>query len=265
MLRRPKTAITLPPRRNQLYPVELTHAERTFYNDIRTQALVKIDEAMHEDVTGRARTNIYANALQKIETLRLVCDLGLHYHTRRVTAGTSTVRDQDRKGKRKADLDQGYSSSEEEAWATSAQYVFNSQRGVGPMECIQCGLALELTEAALVDEGHGLLTRCLKFICADCTKKLHSVSSLPIATTLASPSPLRFPATREVKCGHQPACPVASISTNDDAWEDMANVSGMATDGSPNYLETDELINQLPSKVEMLLADLRAQPPGTKW
>lgn len=261
ILRRPKTAIALPPRRDLLYPVDLARAERTFYDAIRAQALVKIDEAMQEDVTGRARASIYASALQKIESLRLVCDLGLHYHTRAIT-GTATRRDEERKGKKRANIKHSYPTSEEKSWADGAQYVFNSQRNIGPMECMQCGLTLELTEAILADEGHALLTRCLKYICTDCTKKLRSMaSSISTSASALSSLPLAQSILR-VACGHQPACPVASVSTDGDIWEEMP---GPATDAVPKQLDPAGEEIRLPSKVERLLADLRAQPPGAKW
>lgn len=77
VLRRPKTAIELPPRHDLEYPIDLTPAERKHYDAIHSQALSYCEEAMCGDVTYITRMCSYANALDKIDYLRHVCDLGL--------------------------------------------------------------------------------------------------------------------------------------------------------------------------------------------
>ncbi|KAE8445744.1 hypothetical protein EG329_012923 [Mollisiaceae sp. DMI_Dod_QoI] len=59
MLRRAKGTINLPPRRDCLLPVQLTHEERAVYNELREQTISKIDEALHKD-SGTSRDRGYA-------------------------------------------------------------------------------------------------------------------------------------------------------------------------------------------------------------
>lgn len=247
ILRRPKTTINLPTRRDRLWPIDLAPAERALYNTIHAQALAKIDEATHKD-SESSRAGVYANALQKIESLRLVCDLGLHYHTRAAaTNGGDGGKTNGGGGGGGGDC------SEQEKWNRNAQNVFNTQRDLGPIACQQCLTTLELTETLLVDDSLALLSRCLKFTCSDCARKLRPPSS-------SSSAPKKTP---RLVCGHQPPCPTAWVSTSSAIWEETPDALGLdigtAMSGSP-----DEDF-RLPSKIEALLADLRTLPPDTKW
>ncbi|CAK7222539.1 hypothetical protein SEUCBS140593_004933 [Sporothrix eucalyptigena] len=226
ILRRPKTAIRLPARHDLLYPIDLAPAERALYDAIHAQALVKIDEAIHTD-TESSRAGVYANVLQKIESLRLVCDLGLHY-----TRGGNA-----KNGDIKPDSDQ-----EQCEWACNAQNVFNMQRNLGPVVCRQCSSTLELTEVLFVGDSLAMFSRCLKFTCSECAKKLPSSS-------------------QKMACGHQPSCPVAPVSTSSAVWEEAPHAFGLATGTLPGSADEDI---RLPSKIEALLDDLRTLPPGTK-
>lgn len=198
ILRRPKAIIDLPKQHNLLYPVNLYPAERDLYNQIREQALVRIEEALCGD-SDQARARVYINALQKIESLRLVCDLGLQYYAR------------DTASNKRAHA-QAFSVTDQ--WTREAQDVFNAHRNMKSVACVQCLSTLELMAN---DAGPGqfpstpaLFSQCLQFVCADCVKKTRQVGGY-------------------LACGHHPPCPAAPVSTSNAVLEealDLAAPSG---------------------------------------
>ncbi|KAK4071004.1 uncharacterized protein Triagg1_6371 [Trichoderma aggressivum f. europaeum] len=125
LLRRPKATIHLPQRRDMRCPVDFSREERALYDEIREQAVSKIEEVL-QNSSEVSRTGGYANVLQRVESLRLICDLGLYYHSRHQNLQ--------------------HLMAEATDWASVAQETFNVQRGMGPMVCAQCSSTLELTE-----------------------------------------------------------------------------------------------------------------------
>ena len=220
LLRRAKGTINLPRRRDTQCPVDFTREERAIYDKMQQQAITRIDEALHKD-SETSRTGIYVNVLQQIESLRLFCNLGLHYHTRHDK------------------FPQSY--PETDNWASVAQQTFNVQQEMGPIICLQCSSALEMTEALLDNSTATLHTplfsRCLKFLCGDCTRKLDR-------------------AGRIAACGHSPSCPMAPVSTSSSVLEEISDLI------SP---QVKPLLIGLPSKVEALVSDLKTLSPDVKW
>ncbi|KAJ4203090.1 hypothetical protein NW759_015198 [Fusarium solani] len=183
LLRRPKGTINLPTRRDMQCPVNFSTEERALYDKLRQKAIMSIDEALKRDL-DHSRTGMYANVLQQIESLRLVCNLGLHYHTRHDKVPQASL--------------------EGDSWANAAQRTFNFQREMGPLVCIQCRSTLEITETLFEDptipQQSAQFASCSRFVCADCTQKI-------------------FQARRVVECGHNPSCSMAAVSTNNSALE----------------------------------------------
>ncbi|KAJ4322697.1 hypothetical protein N0V84_004722 [Fusarium piperis] len=183
LLRRPKGTINLPARRDMQCPVNFSTEERALYDKLRQKAIMSIDEALKRDLE-HSRTGMYVNVLQQIESLRLVCNLGLHYHTRHNKASQASLEDGD--------------------WANAAQRAFNVQREMGPLVCSQCRSTLEITETLFEDptipQQSAQFSSCLRFVCADCTQK-------------------SFQARRPAECGHSPSCSMAAVSTNSSALE----------------------------------------------
>ncbi|PSN67187.1 hypothetical protein BS50DRAFT_573926 [Corynespora cassiicola Philippines] len=216
VLRRAKKTIDLPARRDTECPVDFSKAERKLYNDIREQTIAKIDDALlsHSEM---AMSGAYVNFLQQIESMRLVCNLGLHYHTRH-------------------DKPTAQEASE---WETIAQQTFNIQRNMENITCSQCSSALDLTENLLEEtlmQDSPQFSRCLKFSCADCSRKLRL-------------------ANQKMVCGHPSRCPVAHISISNSAYEEtLSDVS--------RHEKTEAL--SLPSKVDVLISDLKSQPLDVK-
>ncbi|KAH6867419.1 SNF2 family N-terminal domain-containing protein [Thelonectria olida] len=220
LLRRAKGTIRLPPRRDLQCPVEFTRAERAMYDEILHQAVTRIDEALHQD-SELTRSGVYVNVLQQIESLRLFCNLGLHYHTRH-------------------DKPMVQSSPEACDWGNVAQHTFNARREMGPIVCLQCSSAVDLTETLLDDlttMQSPQFSRCMKLTCSECSYKL-SRAAWPM------------------ECGHNPPCPTAPVSLSSAAFE---GASGEVA--SPMLAQSIGL----PSKVEALVADIKTLPPDVKW
>ncbi|KAI0861247.1 SNF2 family N-terminal domain-containing protein [Xylaria cubensis] len=179
ILRRSRGTINLPPRKDLLCPVDFLPDERESYEALKQQAILSIDEAVsgqHE----RLRPGVYANALQRIESLRIFCDLGLQYHARHEAPG-------------------------DDNWSIIAQRTFNSKRGIDPIFCLHCSLSLDFIES-LLDEPDFInsepqFSSCMKFFCRDCIRKLNQDN-------------------RIADCGHKPTCAVASVSTSGEVFEE---------------------------------------------
>lgn len=188
LLRRPKSTINLPPRRDMVYEVDFTPEEKVVYEQLRQQTITKIDEALGNQL-GPSKSRIYVNVLQQIESLRLFSNLGLHYHSRHDK--------------------QPLQSSEPEDWARIAQRTFNSQRDMTSVTCLQCSSALGLTDALLDDAtpstASAQFTSCLRYICHDCVDKINQ-GGYPI------------------ECGHSPPCFSSAVSTSTIALEEVGNL-----------------------------------------
>ncbi|KAF0315663.1 WD domain-containing protein [Colletotrichum asianum] len=187
LLRRPKSTINLPPRRDLVHTVEFTPQERLVYEGIRQQTIAQINEALGDN-TGTHKSRCYVNVLQQIESLRLFCNLGLYYESRH-----------DRGASKRVEADE---------WSKTAQTTFNSQRGMSSITCLHCTSALGLTETLLDDANSGTGTAqyssCLKFTCNECVDKIvHSGGAL--------------------SCGHTPPCQTAPVSTSGSALEETGS------------------------------------------
>ncbi|PVH94734.1 hypothetical protein DM02DRAFT_721125 [Periconia macrospinosa] len=186
VLRRAKKTINLPPRRDVKCPVEFHKAERELYESIRHQAILKIDDVLQQEMEF-SRSRAYVNCLQQIESMRLVCNLGLRYHTRH----------------------DNVASKVSEGWAVTAQKVFNSHRNMHTIVCSQCSLSLDMAESLMDDaiyQDSPLFTRCLKYACSECSHKLRLTGF-------------------EMACDHTPRCPVAPVSISTSAMEETFNQS----------------------------------------
>ncbi|KAI0543265.1 SNF2 family N-terminal domain-containing protein [Xylaria digitata] len=206
LLRRSKEAIDLPQKRDLLCPVDFSPDERVAYENLRQQAIRSIDEAVYGH-HGNSGQNNHANALQKIESLRLFSDLGLQYHARH-----EPHTDQD--------------------WPRIAQQAFNSRRAIEPLICMDCSLSLDFAES-LLDEPTALVSKpqfssCMKFVCSECTRTLNR-------------------GNRTLDCGHKPACPFASVSTGGDAFEEIPDSLSLPLSPTRLSSKVEALITDLKS------------------
>ncbi|RSL55363.1 hypothetical protein CEP54_009421 [Fusarium duplospermum] len=217
LLRRPKATINLPARQDLQCPVNFSTEERALYDNLRQKAIMSIDQALKKDLE-HSRNGMYVNVLQQIESLRLVCNLGLHYHLRHEKAPQTSL--------------------EGDSWASTAQRTFNVQREMEAPVCIQCSSTLEITETLLEDpsipQQSAQFFSCLRFICTDCTQKIAQ-------------------SRHAAKCGHNPRCSMAFVSTNSSALE-----------SSLEEAQTKTNAMGLSSKVEALITNMRTLPRNDK-
>ncbi|UZP43118.1 hypothetical protein NXS19_010934 [Fusarium pseudograminearum] len=180
LLRRDKGTVSLPPRKDMQCPVDFSPEERALYDNLRQNTIVSIDKASKYG-SDSIKPGSYANVLQQIESLRLVCNIGLHYHTRH----DKVIR----------------SIPEADAWAKIAQTTFNMEREMALIICLRCSSASDITET--ISDGpattsqNPLFFSCLRFICAECTQS----------------------SGQNIECGHNPRCAVAQVSTSGQSLE----------------------------------------------
>jgi SNF2 family DNA or RNA helicase len=225
LLRRDKGTVRLPPRRDLQCPVDFRPEERALYNKLRQQAIISIDEVLKRD-SDSSKSGAYVNVLQQIESLRLVCNLGLHYSSRHTkTSQTLQVDD----------------------WLSLAQSTFNMQHDMGPIVCLQCSSTLNITEPLLDDPTttvqNPFFFSCLRFICTDCAQKCK----------------------KAVICGHKPCCAVAHVSASGHEVESsLPGVQAQTDKGLPSKVEaliTD--IKALPPSEKWYIIALSYRP--TNW
>ncbi|KAK1978315.1 SNF2 family N-terminal domain-containing protein [Colletotrichum cereale] len=141
-LRRPKTAIHLPTRRDLQYPLEFRPEERSFYQEFKAKAMEEIENALMEESTSTAT----ASVLKYIDALRTICNLGTKYRE------TSKARRND--------------------WGEIAQNTFDVQRELGLLYCSACDTRLLETEDAVEETNFPqYFFRCLCFICSECSER----------------------------------------------------------------------------------------------
>ncbi|SCV57371.1 related to global transactivator [Fusarium fujikuroi] len=210
LLRRPKDVIQLPPIHNLQLQVEFTTAERQLYEDVRLQVLSQLNDSAPASFKS-LQPNFFINILQKIEAMRMICNLGLHYHMRHEKPSFQGSVDD---------------------WQSEAQKAFNLRREEGVVQCQLCGLSLEEMES-LVDEGVQVgkpwFSRCLAFLCPVCSQS---------------------ETNRENFCPHKPTCCIAAVTTGTSFSELSTSIPSVS--------------HEIPSKVAMLLCDLKRQSPQTK-
>lgn len=223
LLRRPKATIDLPPREDSHLLVELDPPERQLYDEIRMQTVNQIEQAIQMRESFGKMSN-YTNVLQRIEALRMVCNLGLYYHSR----------------KRILDSYQPQTDSHTVTWEEMAQRTFDMCRGMDAIQCRVCTYPVDARDPDIENVGaaESLFSRCWEFTCSFCA------GSVPNIRGCSS---------------HTPSCPVATVSTREAGLGELSNSA------SARVWEVAAASPALPTKVSMLVQDLRAQHPDTKW
>jgi len=249
ILRRTNSAIGLPPRQDLQCLVEFTAAERSLYDAIRNQVVTTLD-ALLVDTGDSPKPGqppcTYANILQQINAMRMVCNLGVLYHDRHrmplaPASGVSEPTTSSLLLRRRE-----FEEEDSTTWQHHAQQIFNIQQEMGGLQCRYCATRIDVADNPFNDSdssgtrsqgqaGQAWLSRCLQFVCSDCaTSQDWSSQQL---------------------CEHNPACPFALVSQSPASLEGSLAVSEVQPCQSPM---------ELPSKVAKLVVLLRQLPPGTK-
>jgi SNF2 family DNA or RNA helicase len=224
ILRRPKTTINLPKRKDVRCPVNFTPDERMLYEHVKHQAIVHLAEASVNSGLGETSKSVaFVNVIQQINTLRIICNLGLHYGSRHDSKAPEYQ----------------INSSEAVDWTNIAQQAFNFQCEITSITCQRCKSSLDITERFFSGSGNQavetpLFSQCLMFICSDCLQRSHD---------------------DYLSCGHEPPHPFAPVSLNASVLEESVLTAANSAVGSYTWL---------PSKVTSLLTQLKAQPPDVK-
>jgi len=179
MLRRPKNTINLPLRQDMVHSLLFSREEREVCEAVRAQTIGLIEQ----DLTlGVPSSGSYSNALERINQLRKICNLGVSSTYPTPPQSTPSTPDSNQN------------------WTVKiAQDTLNNLITVGEASCSSCFIELGMagTEAQLVakDLSQPLLSQCLYLWCGRCS-------------AAAQTNGLRY-----VDCGHQPACPFTLVST----------------------------------------------------
>ncbi|KAK4441885.1 SNF2 family N-terminal domain-containing protein [Podospora aff. communis PSN243] len=173
ILRRPKTVIELPPRVDLKCSVDFTAQERKVYEHLKNNTIAQIEEACG-DGEKKGAASSYINVIQRINAMRMMCNVGLHYDTRRELSSSNM---------------NGPAN-----WAEQAQAVFDSEREMDRVDCANCHAKCDLAAAIATPEARvkPLFTQCLRFFCSDCVQEYNRRQ-------------------KTVTCGHSPPDPVAPV------------------------------------------------------
>lgn len=229
ILRRPAATIQLPARRDLLYPVEFSPAERALYQDIRAKTIERLDELLYADNADGVRSSSYVNALQQIEAMRMICNLGLYYRSRHnKEVHVSHI-----------------SQPADTTWnSTVAQRALNLQLGMDPVCCKECKATLDETVSLLGDTSGTervkppLFSECMRFVCSECVSKRRGAPPI---------------------CDHSPVCSFAPVSLSAITAEESLEPSGTSLDGNKPMS-----LLEMPSKVKSLISQLKTLSYDTK-
>lgn len=189
LLRRPRKTVSLPPRKDLLCPIDFNPRERAFYDEIRDGVIAQLDEVMISapDVTdGRP----YMNALQRLEAMRMVCDLGVYYQHRHQVSDA---------------LHQSMDSVE---WEQVAQQSFARYCEIAPVHCHGCNTDVHALDFESSDAGAMYFAQCLRFYCSNCAKSVLMVGDA-------------------IKCDHDIWCPIARVSLDSIADDSFPLAKGI--------------------------------------
>ncbi|XTI84482.1 putative hydrolase [Cenococcum geophilum] len=176
LLRRSKSTIQLPRRHDTVCYFEFSPEESSIYEEAKTRAVRALDEALS---SGSEASGSYLNVLQQINSLRMICNLGVYYRPSTENSCSASPANQE--------------------WTSQlAQRYFNSLLAFGNTSCYACSIDLETSEyifsaAGRKPERQAHLSRCLRLFCPACLDK---------GAGTAVPVPY---------CGHSPPCSISPV------------------------------------------------------
>jgi hypothetical protein len=158
-------------------PLNSHTEERRLYEEYRNRALRIVSEALNP----RSKSEMYLNALQQINSLRMICKLGPCF------SGSMTK-------------SRSQSPSSQERSEQLAQQYFNAMAAVGDIVCSQCGSNIGVSSLVSTKDDTPLrISRCQKVSCSNCSIRTSEYSG------------------SSIDCGHVPVCDTYPVALADDA------------------------------------------------
>ncbi|KAK4221968.1 SNF2 family N-terminal domain-containing protein [Podospora fimiseda] len=191
MLCRSSEAITLPPRTDRRVTLQLETTERQQYDRAKEQAIRRLDDAFFCE---NAKLG-YINALSKINTLRLICNLS--------EINSKIV---DRAERPNQECQDAFAHSN--AWdLQTATAMLHEMPLLGlPYTCTNCKSSIEGLQAEKLQSV--LLTQCLLLWCSGCDKEASSLEATVTYCTCPSPCPhVRLPFSSVINTESSPPPP----------------------------------------------------------
>ncbi|PVH83787.1 hypothetical protein DL98DRAFT_412175, partial [Cadophora sp. DSE1049] len=178
-LRRSKSVVELPARVDLVRRLDFTEAELEQYCEAEISIARTLDDAIR---TGSYGSNVYANALQRINQLRMICNLGTLVNFSKQDKNKYLTQDH---------------------WNDcTAQTYLDGLITVGAAKCAECGVDLESSSQQAGEESpqksaEGRLFECLLLFCSQCYQKRDKKRS-----------------SQCYSCGKPTPCPSAIVSTS---------------------------------------------------
>ncbi|KAL5313043.1 hypothetical protein ACEPPN_019470 [Leptodophora sp. 'Broadleaf-Isolate-01'] len=222
LLRRPKEIINLLPRRDLQCVVEFNVNERALYDEIKSQTMANFKETTPEG-TDRSSSTTFVNIIQQINSLRMICNLGLQYHSRY----DSTAAEVGAQGQTK--------------WADVSQQAFDFQFGTGSIICHFCSSSLDVTETLLGEpenQTQPRFSQCLRFICSECTQRFYK-----------GPKP--------ISCGHSTSHPTAPVSVSHTDLEEAIIPMPIMDDYQTSLIGLPSKVTSLVTQIQAQPADVK--------
>lgn len=224
ILRRPKTVIELPPRTDLKISVEFSPQERELYEKLKHQTIARIEEAFRDGDSGGPASNSYISVMQRINALRMICDLGVNYDSRHHLADTEDT------------------TPEVGDWGLVAQETFNLHREVTSMACSICASPCDTATTTFMPGSEPsyqpYFAKCRSYICGDCAQR-------------------RVRQRQPVVCPHTSSHSIAPVSLSWTALEEINVPTITGVFGSTGA-------HRLSSKVAALVAQLKSLPADVK-
>ena len=189
MLRRSMHHIKLPERKDLRYQLDFDADEREIYNAAKDKAIQCIEDSLQ----SRPGQGGYRNALNKIETMRQICNFGRFQHI--------DMADEEK-------LEYVAESQWSEDTASLALQQFPSL-GLSTV-CRGCGSSLDSGSVASDRPVEAFLSKCLRLMCCNCYK------------------PHTFQLRYRQLCACRERCPVSKIQLEQPI---IATTAGISCDG----------------------------------
>jgi SWI/SNF-related matrix-associated actin-dependent regulator of chromatin subfamily A3 len=198
-IRRSNATVELPKRTDKVYYLDFTQREKIKYDAARVDALELLDKALMAEHPPSAS---YLNVLQRINALRLICNLGL-------SAPAS--------GTKRNAIEQD--SEAEPCSGMDAQEAFDALVSMGEASCSRCNIAMSVPDHESMDtedSGEIRISQCTRLVCNSCARKLETANGPSLSW-----------------CGHTSSCKSAAVSYFSPKYGASPSATNWAQDDEP--------------------------------